>query len=62
MKRLNSGKELWHFTYGRADITPAVDALSEVWQMDIVLNGTEVMSTGDNMGEGYPPLWLHLLC
>lgn len=41
-----SGKELWHFTFGRADITPVVDAWSEVWQMDIVLNGTEVMGTG----------------
>lgn len=62
MKRLMSGKELWHFTGDRADIAPVVDALSEVWQMDIVLNGTEVMGTGDTIGEGCPPLWLHLLC
>lgn len=51
MKRLTSGKELWHFTCDRAGITPVVDALSEVWQMDIVLNGTEVMSTGGTMEE-----------
>lgn len=62
MKRLKSGKELWHFTCSRADITLAVDALSEVWQMDIVLKGTEVMGTEDTMGEDCPPLWLHFLC
>lgn len=41
-----SGEELWRFTPGRVDITPVVDALSEVWQVDIVLNGTEVMGIG----------------
>lgn len=50
MKKVMSGKELWHFTCGRAGITPVVDALSEVWQMDIMLNGTEVMGTGDTVG------------
>lgn len=56
-----SGEELWHFTCGRADTTPVVDALSEVWQMDIVLNGTEAMGAGDTMGEDCPSLCLHLL-